>query len=466
MQENQILTTPEEEIIKIIKSLDSDDEKRDQLEIYHDYEIARALLIMDNFLRKQLYEILPLRSLAEVFEELDPEDAYDILEETSISTISKIFSEMETDDLVDIIDVIDDYEDRITYLSLIAVEKRITIKTLLNFDDSAVGSIMNNSYIELHKDMNIKEAIKKVVNEAPECEFINNIYVTEEGILIGALSLKELINAGNDKSQTVESIMSQNLIYVNPATENEDAIELMKNYDFQLLPVVDKQGKLIGIVSFDDMLEALNFESDSDYSSLAGLTETAFDTEDESVFRTVKTRMPWLIILLFVNILTSSIISSYQSVLIALPMLAVFMPLISSMAGNSGTQSLGIVIRLFATNQLDKKKSVLKHLLNQLFTGIVLGIAIAILMFVLVLIINSVRGQDLTSGLKFAGVIALSMNVALIVATIEGAFVPMIIKLIRLDPAVASGPFITTMSDIISILIYFGLASLLIHSLL
>jgi magnesium transporter len=260
--------------------------------------------------------------------------------------------------------------------------------------------------------------------------------------------------------------MSQNLIFVTPSTENEDAIDLMRNYDFQLLPVVSKtSGRLLGIVSFDDMFEVLNSESDADYSSLAGLTESAFEA-DESVKRTVRTRLPWLIILLFVNILTSSIIAGYESVLIALPMLAVFMPLISSMAGNSGTQSLGVIIRLFATNQLERRKAILKHLLNQLLTGIVLGITIAAFMFILVIVINTVRGQDITSGLKFAGVVSISMTIVMIVATVGGALVPLFIKLIKLDPAVASGPFITTMSDIISILIYFGLASLIIHTLL
>ncbi len=311
----------------------------------------------------------------------------------------------------------------------------------------------------------VKQAIEVVVQEAPDCEFISNIYVTEDNRLIGALSLKELINAGNNKTMKIAELMSQNLIYVTPATENEDAIEIMKNYDFQLLPVVDKSGKLIGIVSFDNMLEALNYETDADYSSLAGISEVDID-EDESVAKTVGKRLPWLVILLFVNIITSSIIASYQSVLLVLPALAVFMPLISSMAGNSGTQSLGIIIRLFATNQLEDRKSVLKHLLNQLFTGIVLGLAISIIMFVLVIGLNFIRGEAFVNGLRFAFVIALSINIALVVATVEGAIVPLIIKLIKIDPAVASGPFITTVSDIISILIYFGLAAVLINTFL
>jgi len=441
------------------------DEIREEISEYHDYEIARAIIDMNRVDRNTLYSILPAKTLADVFEALTPEDAFNILEGTSLSIVTKIFEHMEVDDLVDIIDFVEDKEDRITYLSLIKVDKRVIVKKYLDFEDNLVGSIMNNSFIEVHPQDTVKQAIKIVVQEAPECEYINNIYVTDNDQLVGALSLKELISAGKDRSKVVSELMSENLVYVQPSTLSEDAVVIMQNYDFQLLPVVDKYMKLIGIVSFDDMIETLSHESDMDYSSLAAVSEISID-EKETVWESIKKRMPWLLILLVLNLFTSSIITSYQQVLILLPTLSIFMPLISNMAGNSGTQSLGIVIRLFAKNELDDRKTVFRHLFNEFLTGVVNGVIIAAMLFVIVVLFNTIRGISFTEGLRFALVISMTINVALIVSTISGAIIPLLINLMKLDPAVASGPFITTINDILSLLIYFSLATILMTSLL
>ena len=465
MNENTQNNRLVEEIIAILRSSKTNTEIRDIIDEYHDYEIAKVIIDMNREDRNMLYQILPSKLLADVFEELTPEIAFQILEETNLSTITRIFNEMEVDDLVDIIDFVEDEEDRITYLSLIKVDKRVVVRSYLDFDDDMVGSIMNNSYIEVDKRNTVKEAIKTVVINAPECEYINNVYVSENDKLIGALSLKELISAGNNSDILVEDLMSENLLFVNPFTKSEDALVIMQNYDFQLLPVVDKYQKLIGIISFDDMIETLSHESDMDYSSLAGVSDIEID-ENETVWETIKKRMPWLIVLLFLNLFTSSIITSYQQVLILLPTLSIFMPLISNMAGNSGTQSLGIIIRLFAKNQLDDKTSIFKHILNEFLTGVVNGLIIATMMFVVVMLFNLIRGVDFAEGLKFALVIALSINVALIVSTVSGTIIPIIINLFKLDPAVASGPFITTINDILSLLIYFSLATILVNNLL
>nr|HPJ23691.1 magnesium transporter [Bacillota bacterium] len=206
-------------------------------------------------------------------------------------------------------------------------------------------------------------------------------------------------------------------------------------------------------------------ESDMDYSSLAAVSEISID-EKETVWESIKKRMPWLLILLVLNLFTSSIITSYQQVLILLPTLSIFMPLISNMAGNSGTQSLGIVIRLFAKNELDDRKTVFRHLFNEFLTGVVNGVIIAAMLFVIVVLFNTIRGISFTEGLRFALVISMTINVALIVSTISGAIIPLLINLMKLDPAVASGPFITTINDILSLLIYFSLATILMTSLL
>jgi len=457
----------EEEIIFYVQTIDDLEILKEKLNMYYDYEIAKALVELDLESKKKLYQVLSIRKLTEVFEELEPEDAFILIEEMSLEIIVNVFKEMETDDLVDIIDCINDKEDRVTYLSLIEPGKRAVVKSLLDFDQGLVGSIMNNDFAAVNKSFTVKQAIKRVVQLAPDVEFIHNIYaVDDKGVLEGAMSLKELISSGYDQNQLIEDIMATNLIYATPSDDIEDAIEIMRNYDFLLLPVIDnKSKKIIGIISYDDIIEALNEESDEDYSSLAGISEVQID-EKETVWMTIRKRLPWLVILLFINLITSTIIIGFEEELKLLPTLAVFMPLILNMAGNSGTQSLGIVIRLFATNQLDHKKSILRHILNEFLTGLVNGLIIAVGLFIMVIIYNLIRGQDFSTGISFALVAALSINIALIVATLAGTLVPLFVNSLKIDPAVASGPFITTINDILSLLIYFSLASALMSSLL
>jgi magnesium transporter len=369
---------------------------------------------------------------------------------------------MESDDLADIIGIVKDSEEQITLLSLVNPKKRGVIKSLLNFEKDMVGSIMNNEYVFINKDFTVKKAIDKVVSLAPDIEFIHNIYIIDDdNHLIGAMSLKELISAGYDKSQLIEDLMATNLIYVTPSEEIENAIEIMKNYDFLLLPVVDKNQKMLGIISFDDILDALNESSDEDYSRLAALTEVDI-SETETVLMSLKKRIPWLAILLLINLITSSIIIGFESQLTLLPTLAIFLPLILSMAGNSGTQSLGVIIRFFATNQLDNKKAIIKHIINEFLTGLVNGVIIAAALFIMVIVFNLIKGEAFNLGLNFALTVAISINIALIVATMAGTLVPLLINALKIDPAIASGPFITTVNDILSLLIYFGIASLLI----
>ncbi|MGM0496162.1 MAG: magnesium transporter, partial [Bacillota bacterium] len=434
-------------LLNEIKSILINENKADvinqKLAKFHSYEIAKILLDLDPLLRTKLYKFLSILDLTEVFEELEPEDAFYLLEEMNVTIIINVFESMETDDLIDIIELIEDKDKRLNYLSLIEPKKRKTIKTYLNFDDDLVGSILNTNLVKISVNLTISEAIKKVVEAAPDVEYIHNIYVVDDdNHLLGTISLKELINKGNEKHMAVESIMVTNLVYLLPTTDLEEAIELMKNYDFQLLPVINNNNELIGIVSFDDIVEVLNEESQSDYANLAGLTDVNIE-EDETVFSSLKKRLPWLVILLFVNLITSSIITNYEKELQALTTLAVFMPLILNMAGNSSTQGLGVIIRLFATNQLKTKKNILNHLFKEFLTGLINGLIIGVGLFILVILFNFIRGEVFLEGLNLAFVISLSISIALIVATLAGSLVPLIINALKIDPATASGPFIT-----------------------
>ncbi|MFH0993189.1 MAG: magnesium transporter, partial [bacterium] len=316
------------------------------------------------------------------------------------------------------------------------------------------------------RTITVKQAIKTMVDVAEQTEFINNLYVVENGVLVGVLSLKEVIAAGNRPDRPVEDLMTVNLITVQPTTKIEAAISVMRDYDFLLLPVVDDDGRMLGIISFDDMFEAMNDESDEDYARLAAVADIEVDDEKDNVRTSFKKRMPWLVILLITDILTSSVVAGFENVLAAIPALALFMPMILSMCGNTGTQSLGVIIRLFAENRLAGKKDVWKHLFHEFLTGLVNGIVLGVIVFGLVVAMRMIAGETFAATFLIARVVALAIAIALMVSTLAGAVVPLLAKLCHVDPAVASGPFITTINDILSLLIYFGLASIMLGSLL
>jgi magnesium transporter len=459
--ENNYINT----IITILETHDDFHEINSLLDDYHHYEIAKVVMQIDDDLREKLYQSLSIISLTEVIEDLDPDDAFILFEKMKLPLLINIFDHIETDDLVDIIDSIEDKEKQVLYLSMIPSSKRKVIKSFLHFDDDMVGSIMNNNFASIHYKMTVKNAIKALVDIAPDVEYIHNIYVVDDyQRLVGTLSLKELIHEGHKKNQHIHEIMTENLIYLYPTTPVEEAVDMMKNYDFQLLPIINTDHYLIGVVSFDDVLDVISEESSADYASLAGLTDVEI-ADDENVWSSLKKRIPWLFILVFVNLITSQIIIGYESQLQALTTLAIFMPMILSMAGNSSTQGLGVVIRLFATQQLKSKKVIFRHLLKELFTGLINGFFIGLGLFLIVLLLNIIQDNPLNEALSLAFVIGLSIQLALTVATLIGSLVPMLLNWLKIDPATASGPFITTVNDILSLLIYFSLATALIAGL-
>jgi magnesium transporter len=353
----------------------------------------------------------------------------------------------------------------VSYLALLTVERRNGIKAMIDYDENVIGSIMNDAFIAIPKGITVKQAIKALVEAAEKTEFINNVYVVEDGILAGVLSLRELISAGNRPETPVVDLMAVNLVTVRPTTPMEEAIGIMRDYDFMLLPVVDENGRLLGIVSFDDMIEAQTAESDEDYAKFAAVADIAIDEDRETVAASVRKRIPWLFVLLACDVLTSSIVAGFEGVIAAIPTLALFMPVILSMCGNTGTQSLGVIIQLFADQRLERRGDVVRHLFHEFLTGLVNGTVLGLLSFGLVLGLQTLSGVAVADTLPFAGVVAVAIAVALTVSTLAGAGVPLLAKLVRIDPAVASGPFITTINDILSLLIYFGLASLLLSRL-
>ncbi|MFA5006822.1 MAG: magnesium transporter [Candidatus Izemoplasmatales bacterium] len=465
-EENDIRTPFELEIVEIVRSDRRVDEKKERLSDFHDFDLSQALPLFDPAERKKFYALLDGATLADVFEHLDPEDAVVYVKELPLPDAARILNGMEGDDLVDLLQAFKDRDERVRFLALLTLERRNGIKAMIDYDDDLVGSIMNDVFVAIPPTLTVKQAIRALVDAAGKTEFINNLYVVEDGVLVGVLSLREIISSGNRPDTPIRELMTTNLVTVTPTTRKEEAIGIMRDYDFMLLPVVGDDGRILGILSFDDMIEAQNEESDEDYAKLAAVADVEVDDEKESAAVAVRKRMPWLIILLLLDVVTSSVVAGFEGVIAAIPTLALFMPMVLSMCGNTGTQSLGVIIQLFADNRLETRKERSIHLFHELLTGLVNGLVLGVVVFGLVLGLRTLDGASFSETLPFAAVIALAIAVALTVSTVAGAFVPILCKLVKIDPAVASGPFITTINDILSLLIYFGLAALLLGGLM
>ena len=291
-------------------------------------------------------------------------------------------------------------------------------------------------------------------NEAPNAETIYYIYVVDDDKkLVGVISLRDLIISHDDVM--IGEIMSGRVRAVGVSEDQEAIARQMKDYDFLALPVVDFQHHLLGIITVDDIMDVMEEEASDDYSKLAGIAD--LDSIDRSPVNAAKKRLPWLIALLFLGMFTASLIGRFEDTLDKVAILAVFIPLIAGMAGNTGTQALAVAVRGIATGDLEKENKmslVIREAGTGLITGTTCGIVVSIVVYV-------------WKGEFFLGLlVGISVLVSLFVATLAGTLVPLLMHKLKVDPAVASGPFITTINDIISILIYFGLATLFMNYLI
>ena len=393
------------------------DQFRKEFLTLHQYEQSEYFENTTNQNRQRIFEFLSPQEVSRFFNQLDIEGKeYEILfDSMHAHYASEVLENMSTDNAVDILNELSNSK----VASLLALmDNRVTdkIKKLLHYEEDTAGGIMTTEYISLDIGTFVKEALMLVKSQAPDAETIYVIYVVDTaGQLVGVLSLKDLIVA---------------------------------NYDFIAMPVIDYQHHLVGIITIDDILDVVNEEADEDYSRLAGVSDTK--STDQSVFKKALKRLPWLIILTFLGMITATILGGFEDTLSQVALLAAFIPIISGMSGNSGTQSLAVSVRNISNGDI-KEKSKLKIALKEAGSGLITGFVCAVILFLIIVIIY--RQPFL------ALIVGASLTIAMTVGTLVGSMIPILMNKIHIDPAVASGPFITTINDIVSMLIYFGLAT-------
>lgn len=453
-----------EEIVEQIHSL-FEAKKYSQLkEILVEINPTDTAVILEEFPNEQkiiLFRLLPKEEAAEVFVELDNDVQEQLIASFSDTELKEVIDELYLDDTVDIIE-----EMPATIVKRILrntdSETRASINTLLKYPEDSAGSIMTPEFVDLKKDNTVEDAFKRIRRTGVDKETIYTCYVTDKSRhLIGVTTVKELLL--HEYDDKIEDFMETNTIYVNTHDDKEVAAQLFDKYNFLALPVVDMENRLVGIITVDDAIDVLQEENTEDIHKMNAMVRTSEKPYLKiGVFETWKSRVPWLMLLMVGATFTGMIITAFEDKLSALIILTSFIPMLMDTGGNSGGQASVTIIRALSLNEVDFK-DIFKVLWKEIRVGIVCGLSLAAVNFVKILVVDKwllgTEGITLTVNL----VISLTLFIEVIFAKVVGCTLPIIAKKMRLDPAVMSSPFITTIVDAISLLVYFGLSSAILH---
>ena len=441
-----------QEILDIIRSGLPQAELAEKLSDYHENDLADALTALTPEERQKVYTALGVDTVAEIFSYLDDAEPY--LKELDPERAARVISHMDSDDAVDALDDLEE-DDKAKIVHQLDKDAADDVKLLLSYHEDEIGSCMTTNYICIRRDMTIRQAMSELVSQAADNDNISTIFaVTDRGEFYGALDLKDLITARQD--HPMEELIVTSYPYVYGTEQIDDCMERLKDYSEDSIPVLDDDNRFLGVITSAGIIDLVDDEMGEDYAKLAGLT--AEEDLKEPLFESMKKRMPWLIVLLGLGMVVSSVVGMFEKVVTCLPIIMCFQSLILDMAGNVGTQSLAVTIRVLMDETLtgrQKAELVLKEMRIGLCNGGLLGI----LSFVLIgLYIFLFKGKTLVFAYAVSGCIGLSLLVAMLVSSAVGTCIPLFFKKVGVDPAVASGPLITTMNDLVAVITYYGMS--------
>ena len=406
--------------------------------------------------RNLLYSAIDAKWLADIISYIDDPAAY--IEEIGINKLAEIINEMDADDAVDLWEDIDESV-KVKLRPMIDDETKTEIHLIHSYDEDEIGSLITTNYICIRQDLTIRQAMHELVQQAGENDNITTIYVMDhKKCFCGAIDLKDLIIARDNVA--LDTLISYSYPYLMDHEKISESIEKIKDYAEDSLPVLDKDKKIIGILTAQDVIEAVDDELGEDYAKLAGLA--AEEDLNETTKESMKKRLPWLVILLFLGMGVSTVVGAFENVVAVLPVVICFQSLILDMAGNVGTQSLAVTIRVLMDENLSSKDK-LRLTFKEMKIGFCNGGLLGILALVcLGAYITLFKGYPLSTALSISGCVGISLLVAIIISSLVGTLVPIFFHKIKVDPAVASGPLITTINDLVAVVTYYGLAWILL----
>lgn len=445
-----------DEVVRLARSGTSGAQLAQQLDDYHEKDIAAALEQLDQQHRLLVYHALGAERLSEVFAYLN--DAGKYLRELPVKSAASILQEMDADDAVDALETVPP-ETRKALLEQMDSEAKADVRLICSYDEDEIGSQMTTNFILIDRQLTVKQAMRALIAQAEENDNISTIYVSgENGVFCGAIDLKDLIIAREGTS--LETLISTSYPYVGAHERIEDCIERLKEYAEDSIPVLNEKKRLIGIITAQDIVEVVDDEMGDDYAKLGGLT--AEEDLNESLLVSVKKRLPWLIILLFLGMVVSTVVGLFEGVVAQIALLVCFQSLILDMAGNVGTQSLAVTIRVLMDESLtarQKLELVWKEMRIGLCNGGLLGVLALLFIGLYVWLF---KGKTIHYAFCLSGCVGVSLLLSMVISSFVGTAIPMFFKKIKVDPAVASGPLITTVNDLVAVVTYYSLSWLML----
>ena len=456
--EKEILKEPNyvKELVQIIRSGLTKDELMEHLSNYHENDIAGALEQLTPEERKRLYPVLGTELVSEIFTYIEDPDEY--LMEIPLESAAKVISHMDSDDAVDILEEMDDSTQE-KLVQLMDDQSSKDVQLIFSYDDDEIGSTITTNYVVIKNNLTIRQAMHALVRQAGEHDNISTIYVVDdEEKFYGAIDLKDLIIAREGDS--LMDIVSTSYPYVHDHEHISDCIERIKDYAEDSLPVLREDGTIVGIITAQDIVEVVDEEMGDDYAKLAGLT--AEEDLKETTIESMKKRLPWLIVLLFLGMAVSSVVGIFETVVAVLPIVMCFQSLILDMAGNVGTQSLAVTIRVLMDENLTTTQK-MGLVVKEMRVGFSNGLFLGILAFLFIgLYVFLFKNNPIGHAFLISGCVGIALLVAMVISSMVGTLIPMFFHKIKVDPAVAYGPLITTVNDLVAVITYYGLAWLLL----
>jgi len=406
-----------------------------------------------------LFRLLPKEQAAETFVEMETDAQELLIRSFSDNELKQILEELYDDDAADLVEEMPaNVVKRI--LRQATPEMRATINALLRYPENSAGSMMTTEYVSLRPDMTVEESILRIRRQGFDKETIYTCYVTAGRKLLGLVTVKDLLLCPDDTTQ-VRDIMLTNLISVSTLTDKEEVARTLAHYNFLALPVVDAENRLVGIVTFDDALDVLEEETSEDMALMGGVLPSEKTYLKSSVFSLFKNRIPWLLLLMVSATFTGLIITSFESALAAQAALIAFIPMLMGTGGNSGSQSSVTVIRALSLNEL-KLSDLPKVIWKEIRTAVLCGAALSLVCFLKIWLVDGLLLQNPGITFPVNGVVCLALFVTVLSAKLVGAALPILAKAVKLDPAVMASPFITSIVDALSLMVYFLFARLLL----
>lgn len=447
------------QIVEIVKSNLTPRHIADRVADFHENDIAAALALLKKEERTKLYSVMDIKALADVLSYAENRSEY--ISELSIRKQVAVLSCLEPADAAEYLHQLGRQE-RNTLLELMDGDIRKEITLLSSFDEDEIGSKMTTNYISIHAGIGIRQAMHELVDQAAENDNISTIYVVDENeTLMGAIDLKDLIIARDGTA--LEDITMASYPYVYAEEQIDECIERLKDYSEDSIPVLDAHNRLTGVLTAQDITRLTDEEMGDDYAKLAGLA--AEEDIREPLLKSIAKRLPWLLVLLVLGLVVSSVVGLFEEVVASLTLVVFFQSLILDMAGNVGTQSLAITIRVLMDAHLTVRQK-LSLVIKESRVGLCNGLILGSLSFLLIGLYLMLKGEAVQLAFAVSACTGIALIVSMLLSSLSGTTVPILFKTLKIDPAVASGPLITTINDLVAVVTYYGLAWLLLIRIL